>query len=74
MSDEAWLAAVEQHHEQPDGRGYPGGLRESGELSQMLRYVDVFTAKHAPRAARPPLPPQQAAREQVTVDKLYLEL
>jgi HD-GYP domain-containing protein (c-di-GMP phosphodiesterase class II) len=66
LADEAWLAAVEQHHEQPEGRGYPRGLQTPGELSQMLRYVDIFTAKHAPRAARPPLPPQQAARELYT--------
>jgi HD-GYP domain-containing protein (c-di-GMP phosphodiesterase class II) len=66
LADETWLAAVEQHHEQPEGRGYPNGLQAPGELSQMLRYVDIFTAKHAPRAARPPLPPQQAARELYT--------
>jgi len=66
IADDDWLAAVEQHHEQADGGGYPRGLREPVELSQILRYVDVFTAKHAARAARPPLPAQQAARDLYT--------
>lgn len=63
LDDAEWLAAVEQHHELPGGKGYPGGIGQPGDLSQILRFVDVFLAKHAARADRAPLPPQQAARE-----------
>ena len=32
-------------------------------MAQMLRFVDIFLAKHAGRADRSPVPPQQAARD-----------
>ena len=63
VTDADWLQAVAQHHERPDGSGYPNGLREIGELPAVLRYVDVFMAKMAPRALRAPLSPQLAARQ-----------
>lgn len=63
VDDTQWLAAVEQHHEQSDGGGYPNGLRDLGELPRVLRHLDVFMAKMAPRAMRPPLPTQLAARQ-----------
>lgn len=63
IDDAAWLEAVAHHHERPDGTGYPAGVRESGELATVLRYIDVFMAKMAPRALRTPLSPQVAARQ-----------
>lgn len=63
LDDEAWLSAVEQHHEVGGGGGYPHGVHAPGEMSQLVRVVDTFTAKHSPRASRKPLPAQQAARE-----------
>ena len=51
----AWLEAVAQHHERAGGGGYPDGLNEVGELPTVLRYIDVFMAKMAPRALRAPL-------------------
>lgn len=63
VADEAWLEAVAHHHERADGSGYPDGLREVGELPTVLRYVDVFMAKMAPRALRAPLTTQVAARQ-----------
>lgn len=63
LCDGPWLSAVEQHHEISGGGGYPLGLHAPGEMSQMVRFIDSFTAKHSPRASRKPLPAQQAARD-----------
>lgn len=63
VSDAAWLATVEDHHERTDGSGYPRALREVAELAQVLRAADVFAAKISPRLLRPALTPQLAARQ-----------
>jgi hypothetical protein len=54
---------VEQHHERPDGSGYPRRLHTVVDDALALRHADVFTAKISPRANRAALPTQQAARE-----------
>jgi hypothetical protein len=66
LADEEWLGAVEQHHEVPGGTGYPNRLSQPCETSQLLRFVDCFTAKHSPRWGRKPMPAQKAARELFT--------
>ena len=66
LDDEQWLTTVEQHHEVPTGKGYPNKLNDPTEMSQLLRLVDCFSAKHSPRAGRKPQPAQQAARELFT--------
>lgn len=66
LEDEDWLHAVEQHHEQTGGGGYPLSLTEPTEASQLLRFVDCFTAKHSARAGRTQQPAQQAARDLYT--------
>jgi hypothetical protein len=63
VADADWLAAVEQHHEQPGGAGYPAGVAAPGPLPHLLRTCDVFMAKITPRAFRAALPPQAAARQ-----------
>lgn len=63
MQDEAWLVAVREHHERPDGTGYPSGLTEISELAHALRVTDVFTAKISPRAFRPAMNLQAAAKQ-----------
>lgn len=63
LDDEDWLQAVEQHHERPGGSGYPAGLEEPTEMSQLLRFVDIFVAKHSRRTGRTPVPAHQAARD-----------
>ena len=63
VSDALWLETVAQHHERPDGSGYPAGLLEVGELASALRHIDVFMAKLAPRALRKPIGAQMAARQ-----------
>ncbi len=61
--DADWLDAVLHHHEVPDGSGYPIGLTEIGELAEMLRFADVYTARLSSRANRPAMSAQQAGRE-----------
>lgn len=63
VQDEAWLAAVREHHERPDGTGYPGALTDITELAHALRVTDVFTAKISPRAFRPAMNLQAAAKQ-----------
>ena len=47
---ETW---IHQHHEQPDGKGYPQGLTDSDLLSQALRMADCFEGLTTPRRFRP---------------------
>lgn len=63
ISDAEWLDAVREHHETPDGQGYPQGLTQLGELGQLLRYADVYTALMSRRATRPAMSPRDAGRE-----------
>ena len=57
-----WLTAVEQHHEAPDGGGYPDGLRELVPLAQLIRQCDIYTAKLSPRLSREAMAADLAAR------------
>jgi hypothetical protein len=66
LRDEGWLTTVEQHHEDPGGKGYPAAMQTPTEDAQMLRFADQFIAKHAWRADRGVVPAQQVARELYT--------
>jgi len=63
VGDVDWLDAVAQHHEVRDGSGYPNRLKTVGELAELLRYADIYTARMSSRASRPALSAKQAARE-----------
>ncbi len=63
IADEDWLVAVAQHHEVADGSGYPKGLTTVGELAELLRYADIYTARMSSRANRPAMSATQAGRE-----------
>lgn len=63
VTDEDWLIAVAQHHEQADGSGYPQGLNQPHQLADALRTCDVFGAKISPRAGRTGLLTPRAAAE-----------
>src|ERR1035437_852850 len=55
VCDEAWLAAVEQHHERLNGSGYPRGLLGAQVESHacLLGIADIFSAMTKPRVYRP---------------------
>ena len=63
VSDSDWLEAVIQHHELPDGTGYPKGITDVAELAEMLRFADIYTARLSARASRPAMSAHQAGRE-----------
>ena len=63
IADDAWLATVAQHHEQPGGGGYPRALHEVSDMAQVLRAADVYMAKVSARAKRPAMTPQLATRQ-----------
>ena len=59
------LAIVELHHEQPDGRGYPHGLRgeQIPRLASIVHGADAFDAITSARAYRPGRPVAEAITE-----------
>ena len=62
VTDADWLSAVERHHERPDGKGYPLGLRDSGDLAALIQRADIYTAKLSPRATREAIAADKAGR------------
>lgn len=63
VTDNDWLTAVAQHHEQANGKGYPLGLTEIGILADALRTCDVFGAKMSSRVGRRGMLSPRAAAE-----------
>jgi HD-GYP domain-containing protein (c-di-GMP phosphodiesterase class II) len=63
ITDRDWLTAVLQHHEKPDGTGYPGGVHEANEIAALLRRADIYTAKLSARSTRSALAANRAGRE-----------
>jgi HD-GYP domain-containing protein (c-di-GMP phosphodiesterase class II) len=62
VTDKDWLDGVSQHHEIPGGSGYPNKLAQVGEIADLLRRVDIYTAKLAARVSRTALPANEAGR------------
>lgn len=54
-----------QHHERPDGKGYPLGLkgREISELSKIISVADIYIALTHARPERKGLSPHEAIKE-----------
>jgi len=63
VHDADWLRAVAEHHETPEGTGYPSGTREPSPLAQLIAAADVYTAKLSTRASRAPMPADRAVRD-----------
>lgn len=62
VSDELWLRIVADHHEVPNGSGYPGGKKDIEQETLLVRTLDIFTALVTPRSTRGAADPAQAAR------------
>ena len=62
---DAQLAIVELHHERPDGRGYPHGLKgdEIPMFARIVHVADAFDAMTSARAYRGALPVAAAVGE-----------
>jgi HD-GYP domain-containing protein (c-di-GMP phosphodiesterase class II) len=58
------LEMVRDHHERPDGTGYPNGLSDEflGQVARVCAVVDVFDAICAARPYRGPTPPAETLR------------
>ena len=69
VDDGDWLRAVAQHHERPDGTGYPQGLSDVSEVALALRTADVFMARITVRKLRPAMTLQDAAKQMFREDQ-----
>ncbi len=65
VTDALWLTIVTQHHERPDGTGYPHGLRGQAlcRPARLVALADVYAAMVLPRHYRDGIHAQQALRE-----------
>jgi HD-GYP domain-containing protein (c-di-GMP phosphodiesterase class II) len=63
ITNREWLDAVAHHHEKADGTGYPGRLRDTGDIAALLRRADIYTAKLSPRSTRSAMAANRAGRE-----------
>ncbi len=64
VSDPSWLAIVAQHHERPDGSGYPLGLRAPAvaQSARLIALADMYAAMVLPRGYRDGVRAQDALR------------
>lgn len=58
-----WLGAVGNHHMTADGKGYPKERADALQVASLIHYTDVYLAKISPRATRPALAVNVAARD-----------
>lgn len=65
VDDPIWLATVRDHHESPDGSGYPAGkLGDAVSLpARLLNLADIYCARVSARSYRPAMSPTLALRQ-----------
>ena len=68
VNDADWLRGVLDHHETPDGSGYPGGRSDVGDLATLAHRADVYTSKLASRSTRDSLAADIAGRQMFMQD------
>ncbi len=62
VTDADWLTAVAQHHEAPDGSGYPTRTKDISDMAGLVRRADIYTAKLSPRLNRDAMAADKAGR------------
>lgn len=65
VKEPSWLESISQHHEQPNGSGYPKGLTAEQIClgAKILRVADAYVAMTRPRGDRPAFTPKDAIKE-----------
>lgn len=65
VKEHSWLETIHQHHEQPDGKGYPAGIKAAQIClgAKILRVADAYVAMIRPRGDRPAFVPKEAIKE-----------
>lgn len=63
VSDNEWLRAVLEHHENEDGTGYPRRTKSPGVMATLIHTCDVYAAMLSQRAYRKPLLGSDAAKQ-----------
>ena len=74
-TDLRWISAVEQHHENLDGSGYPLALKgeEIVPEARVLRVADTWCAMALHPSGRGRKPPRLALREMIDVARGHLD-
>jgi HD-GYP domain-containing protein (c-di-GMP phosphodiesterase class II) len=62
VDDPLWLQAVLEHHERPDGNGYPNKIASPCQSALIIRTCDIFSAKLSPRVNRKRMDAASAAK------------
>lgn len=64
VDDPLWLEIVHDHHERPDGSGYPAGktAERIGVPAQLVSLADIYCARVSERRYRPAMQPNVALR------------
>lgn len=65
VTNATWLEAVHDHHERPDGSGYPASKAGDalGLPARLVGLADVYCARVSSREARPAMAPNAVMRE-----------
>jgi len=63
VSDQNWLQTVLQHHESPDGTGYPAGVTALNPAAEVLNVADRYCALLRSRSSRDTIVSGNATRD-----------